>query len=88
MESKDRRHPERKNKSLEQKAESQRIEAARLLCCLQYLVPYSSRLQRIHLPNRLELRFKAPERRLLAPARGNSRHMLQGTDESPLPVVG
>ena len=41
-------------------AESQRIVAARLLYRLQYLVPYLSRLQRIHLPDRLELRCKAP----------------------------
>jgi hypothetical protein len=36
-------------------AESQWIVAARLLYHLQYLVPYLSRLQRIHLPDRLEL---------------------------------
>lgn len=36
-------------------AESQWIVAARLLCHLQYLVPYLSRLQRIHLPDRLKL---------------------------------
>jgi hypothetical protein len=41
-------------------AESQWIVAARLLCHLQYLVPYLSRLQRIHLPDRLELWCKAP----------------------------
>ena len=42
-------------------AESQWIVAARLLCHLQYLVPYLSRLQRIHLPDRLKLLCKAPE---------------------------
>ena len=36
-------------------AESQWIVAARLLYHLQYLVPYLSRLQRIHLPDRVEL---------------------------------
>lgn len=36
-------------------AESQWIVAARLLYHLQYLVPYLSRLQRIHLPDRLKL---------------------------------
>lgn len=41
-------------------AESQWIVAARLLYHLQYLVPYLSRLQRIHLPDRLKLECKAP----------------------------
>ena len=36
-------------------AESQWIVAARLLYHLQYLVPYLSRLQRIHLPDRVKL---------------------------------
>jgi hypothetical protein len=49
-----------RDKSLGQEAESQWIVAARLLCHLQYLVPYLSRLQRIHLPDRLELQYKAP----------------------------
>ena len=52
---------QRRDKSLGQEAESQWIVAARLLCHLQYLVPYLSRLQRIHLPDRLELQCKAPE---------------------------
>ena len=53
---------QRRDKSLGQEAESQWIVAARLLCHLQYLVPYLSRLQRIHLPDRLELQCKAPGR--------------------------
>lgn len=49
-----------RDKSLGREAESQWIVAARLLCHLQYLVPYLSRLQRIHLPDRLEFQYKAP----------------------------
>ena len=41
-------------------AESQWIVEARLLCHLQYLIPYLSCLQRIHLPIRLKLLCKAP----------------------------
>ena len=63
-------------------AESQWIVAARLLYHLQYLVPYLSRLQRIHLPDRLELDAKRPGRHVPA-ARGSSRHMLLGAHERP-----
>ena len=51
----------RGDKSVRRRAESQWIVAARLLCHLQYPATYLSRLQRIHLPNRLELPFRAPE---------------------------
>ena len=44
------------NKSTEQEAESQRIVGQSLLSRLQYPVPYQSRLQRIYLSQRLELR--------------------------------
>ena len=63
-------------------AESQWIVAARLLYHLQYLVPYLSRLQRIHLPDRLKLNAKRP-RRDVPPARGSSRHMLLGAHVRP-----
>lgn len=63
-------------------AESQWIVAARLLYHLQYLVPYLSRLQRIHLPDRLKLNAKRP-RRDVPPARGSSRHMLLGAHARP-----
>lgn len=63
-------------------AESQWIVAARLLYHLQYLVPYLSRLQRIHLPDRLKLNAKRP-RRDVPPARGSSRHMLLGAHTRP-----
>jgi hypothetical protein len=63
-------------------AESQWIVAARLLYHLQYLVPYLSRLQRIHLPDRLKLNAKRP-RRYVPPARGSSRHMLLGAHVRP-----
>ncbi len=63
-------------------AESQWIVAARLLYHLQYLVPYLSRLQRIHLPDRLKLNAKHP-RRDVPPARGSSRHMLLGAHVRP-----
>ena len=46
---------------MRRRAESQWIVAARLLCHLQYPATYLSRLQRIHLPDRLELPFRAPE---------------------------
>ena len=75
-------------------AESQRIVAARLLYRLQYLVPYLSRLQRIHLPDRLELRCKAPRADKIGGPGGSSRHMLLGAHRSsrgggaPLLVVG
>ena len=39
------------------KAESQQIVAQRLLSCLQYLVPYLSRLQKIYLDQHVELCF-------------------------------
>ena len=45
------------NKSTEQEAESQRIVGQSLLSRLQYPVPYQSRLQRIYLSQRLELRW-------------------------------
>lgn len=48
------------DKSVRRRAESQWIVAARLLCHLQYPATYLSRLQRIHLPDRLELPFRAP----------------------------
>lgn len=51
---------QRGDKSVRRRAESQWIVAARLLCHLQYPATYLSRLQRIHLPNRLELPFRAP----------------------------
>ena len=41
-------------------AESQWIVAARLLYRLQYRVPYLSRLQRIYLPDGMELSCEAP----------------------------
>ena len=63
-------------------AESQWIVAARLLYHLQYLVPYLSRLQRIHLPDRLKLNAKRP-RWYVSPARGSSRHMLLGAHARP-----
>jgi hypothetical protein len=63
-------------------AESQWIVAARLLYHLQYLVPYLSRLQRIHLPDRLKLNAKRP-RRYVPPTRGSSRHMLLGAHARP-----
>lgn len=50
----------RGDKSVRRRAESQWIVAARLLCHLQYPATYLSRLQRIHLPDRLELPFRAP----------------------------
>lgn len=68
-------------------AESQWIVAARLLYHLQYLVPYLSRLQRIHLPDRVKLQCKAPTK-AIPQSRGNSRHMLLGGHEAPLLVVG
>lgn len=68
-------------------AESQWIVAARLLYHLQYLVPYLSRMQRIHLPDRVELECKAPATDV-PPARGSSRHMLLGAHGAALPVVG
>lgn len=52
---------QRGDKSVRRRAESQWIVAARLLCHLQYPATYLSRLQRIHLPDRLELPFRAPE---------------------------
>lgn len=51
---------QRGDKSVRRRAESQWIVAARLLCHLQYPATYLSRLQRIHLPDRLELPFRAP----------------------------
>lgn len=63
-------------------AESQWIVAARLLYHLQYLVPYLSRLQRIHLPDHLKLNAKCPSR-YVPPARGSSRHMLLGAHARP-----
>lgn len=50
---------QRGDKSVRRRAESQWIVAARLLCHLQYPATYLSRLQRIHLPDRLELPFRA-----------------------------
>ena len=47
------------DESKRQRAESQRIVAARPLCPLQYPVAYLSRLQRILLATRWELYFKA-----------------------------
>jgi hypothetical protein len=63
-------------------AESQWIVAARLLYHLQYLVPYLSRLQRIHLPDRLKLNAKRPHW-YVPPAWGSSRHMLLGAHARP-----
>lgn len=63
-------------------AESQWIVAARLLYHLQYLVPYLSRLQRIHLPDRVKLQCKAPTK-AIPQSRGNSRHMLLGGHRPP-----
>lgn len=45
---------------MRRRAESQWIVAARLLCHLQYPATYLSRLQRIHLPDRLELPYGVP----------------------------
>ena len=69
-------------------AESQWIVAARLLYHLQYLVPYLSRLQRIHLPDRVELRCKAPGSARWGRPGWNSRDMLLGAHGAALLVVG
>lgn len=52
--------------SSETRAESQQIVATRLLYCLQYPVPYLSRLQRIHRPKYLKLSFTAHEKWLFS----------------------
>lgn len=64
-------------------AESQWIVAARLLYHLQYLVPYLSRLQRIHLPDRLKLWCKAPRAGTFRRHGGSPRHMLLGAQGRP-----
>ena len=68
-------------------AESQWIVAARLLYHLQYLVPYLSRLQRIHLPDRLKLNAKRPTPVCFAGAGELSTHA-SGDAYAPLLVVG
>lgn len=60
------------------RAESQWIVAARPLCHLQYPVAYLSRLQRILLAARWELRFRAPLS-THPPREGRPRHVPLGT---------
>lgn len=77
---------EGRDESKRQRAESQRIVAARPLCRLQYPVAYLSRLQRILPAARWELYFKAanaahPPRRL------GQRHVPLGA-RGPLLRVG
>jgi hypothetical protein len=75
-----------RDESKRQRAESQRIVAARPLCRLQYPVAYLSRLQRILPAARWELYFKAAN--AARPPRGlGQRHVPLGA-EWPLLRVG
>ena len=75
-----------RDESERRRAESQWIVAARPLCHLQYPVAYLSRLQRILLAARWELRFKAALAAL--PPRGlHQRHVPLGAGR-PLLRVG
>ena len=75
-----------RDESERQRAESQRIVAARPLCRLQYPVAYLSRLQRILPAARWELRFKAAD--AARPLRGlGQRHVPLGAAR-PLLRVG
>ena len=73
----------RGDKSVRRRAESQWIVAARLLCHLQYPATYLSRLQRIHLPNRLELPFRAPGAAASAASGGTLDTCSRGRTSAP-----
>jgi hypothetical protein len=68
-----------RDESERQRAESQRIVAARPLYPLQYPVAYLSRLQRILLAARSELKFKATAA-TLPPRRLGQRHVPLGAE--------
>lgn len=77
------------HKSVGARDEPQRIVAARLLCRLQYPVPYLSRLQRIYLPAHLKFSSETSTRRHHPNRRGRSSlHVFSGAHGPPLPRIG